>query len=149
MEVNIVLAKREDSAEVAALFNNYRMFYKQKNNLEAAYEYISERLLNGDSIIYIARNSEGLGIGFTQLYPTFSSQSMQRMWILNDLYVHESCRKKGVASALLDKAKEYSLSSVAKGLMLCTQHTNYSAQALYKKHGFEPITEFQWHFLKT
>jgi ribosomal protein S18 acetylase RimI-like enzyme len=149
LEINIERAKKEDLIDVATLFNSYRMFYKQNNNLEGAYKYISERLANGDSIIYIARDSEGLGMGFTQLYPTFSSQSMQRMWILNDLYVQESYRKIGVASSLLDKAKEHSLSSEAKGLMLCTQHTNHSAQALYKKHGFEPIGEFQWYFLKT
>lgn len=149
MEVKIRESTSSDLEEIANLFNLYRMFYKQESDLDGARSYIAARLRLGDSVIFIASNTKNVAVGFTQLYPTFSSQSMQRMWILNDLYVEEGSRKGGVASALLNKAKEFSLAECAKGLMLCTQRTNTSAQALYKKHGYTPVSEFQWYFLKT
>jgi len=138
-----------DLDEVSQLFNNYRLFYQQESDLERAREYLAERIGNQDSVIYIARSDGGEAVGFTQLYPTFSSQSMQNSWILNDLYVHEAYRRMGVAQALVKKAAAYSEETGAKGLMLCTQHTNAAAQKLYAKMGFTELSEFKWYFLST
>jgi GNAT superfamily N-acetyltransferase len=43
---------------------------------------------------------------------------MKRAWLLNDLYIHVSSRGKGVATALLDAAKEFAKSTGSKWLML-------------------------------
>ena len=59
-------------------------------------------------------------IGFTQLYPSFSSISMRRIWILNDLFVAEDRRGRGAAQRLLDAAKAYAVETNAKGLALST-----------------------------
>ncbi len=148
-EIIVTKAEQKDLDDLVRLFDLYRVFYEQESDFTSAYTFISERLYQNDSVIFIARDSESVAVGFTQLYPTFSSQSMQRMWILNDLFVQEESRKAGVASELLDRAKAFSQSESAKGLMLCTKHTNLKAQALYKKQGFEPLNDFQWHFLAT
>ena len=58
-----------------------------------------------------------MAIGFTQLYPSFSSLSLKSVWILNDLYVYEEYRKQGVGKMLLDAAKEFALKQIAKGLL--------------------------------
>lgn len=139
----------EDLNDVAHLFDRYRFFYKNASNLEAARSFIAERLQNHDTVIFIARSDNGEALGFTQLYSTFSSQSMQRMWILNDLYVAESHRQKGVAKRLLEAARRLSEERASKGLLLCTQVTNCEARSLYLKLGFAKLSDYEWYFLKT
>lgn len=64
------------------------------------------RLENEESVIFIAEEN-GEFIGFTQLYPAFSSVAMKRIYILNDLFVASSVRKKGAGRRLLSAAKDY------------------------------------------
>ncbi len=150
MEIGITKATIDDLEDVVRLFNDYRMFYKQPHNIEGARVFIRERIVAEESVIFIARDVLTLdAVGFTQLYPVFSSQSMQRLWILNDLYVAEAARRKGVAARLLETARAFSQNSAAKGLLLCTQTTNTGAQALYRKCGYVQNEEFYWFFLKT
>jgi GNAT superfamily N-acetyltransferase len=59
-----------------------------------------------DSTIFLAEENGNM-IGFTQLYPSFSSVSMKRIWILNDLFVAEVYRKQGVAKQLMDTAEAF------------------------------------------
>ncbi|MDF2958823.1 MAG: hypothetical protein K0S39_558 [Paenibacillus sp.] len=85
--------------------------------------------------------------GFTQLYPVFSSISMKRSLILNDLFVKEEYRKQGIAQLLLDEAKNYAKQMNAKGLELCTAIDNERARRLYERNGFVQDQEFFHYFL--
>ena len=98
-----------------------------------------------ESVIFVAEERDEL-IGFTQLFPIFSSVSMKRTWLLNDLYIHVSSRGKGVATALLDAAKEFAKSTGSKWLMLQTASDNYTAQTLYKKNGWKKETDVFYRF---
>ncbi|MCM3388298.1 GNAT family N-acetyltransferase [Ureibacillus chungkukjangi] len=134
----------KDLEETAHLFNLYRMFYKQESDLEGAKAYINDRLQYKDSVIFVVKDDEKL-LRFTQLYPTFSSISMKRAWILNDLYVEAEARGQGVGEKLLNKAKEFALETGAKSLSLSTAADNFTAQRLYEKHGYERDAEF-YHY---
>ena len=85
-------------------------------------------------------------VGFTQLYPLFSSVSMQPMYMLNDLFVDLNCRGQGIGEALINKAKQLCVSEKNKGLAIQTAHDN-PAQHLYKRLGFEKDTDL--HFFWT
>ncbi len=74
-------------------------------------------------------------IGFTQLYPTLSSVSMERYYILNDLYVKLEHRGLGAASLLLKHCQEWSKKHNYKGLSLETAADN-PAQKVYEKLGW-------------
>ncbi|PET45815.1 GNAT family N-acetyltransferase [Bacillus sp. AFS001701] len=139
--MEVVRAKSEHITEVANLFNQYRMFYKQESNLNGAIDFITERINNKDSVIFLVKE-ENQSMGFTQLYPSFSSVSMKKLWILNDLYVTETARQKGVAQLLLNAAKKFAIESKAKALDLQTAIDNKSAQALYEKNGYQVDKEF-------
>ena len=90
----------DDVDLVAPLFNNYRVFYKQASDPGAAKSFLEERLLRNESVIFLAfDNNEA--VGFTQLYPVFSSVSLKRAWILNDLFIDASARGKGAVALLL------------------------------------------------
>ena len=117
-------------------FYKYRMFYEQNADLEGATQYIKERLEKNESVIFVVKNEEEY-VGFTQLYPTFSSISMKRAWILNDLYVDEVARKQGVGEMLLGMAKEHAVKTGAKSISLSTAPDNLAAQRLYEKNGYK------------
>lgn len=110
------------------------MFYEQESNVEAATDFIKERLQNEESIIFVAK-IENHYVGFTQLYPTFSSVAMKRAFILNDLFVVEGYRKNGVATGLMDTAFQYAANQGARFITLETGANNKKAQALYEKMG--------------
>jgi len=147
MQVNIKQATTDDVAEVAELFNAYRVFYQQKADTALAAEFISQRIANQESVIFYAHDEQANGLGFTQLYPTFSSVSARKSWILNDLYVAAAARKCGVAKKLMDKAKEHAVTTGANGIALETSEDNTNAQGLYESLGYKKSSGFYNYFL--
>ena len=133
--ITIRKATIDDLGAVAPLFDQYRQFYEQAPDLAAATDFLRARIEAGESTILVAID-DGDMTGFCQLYPIFSSVSMRRAWLLNDLYVVGSARGKGVATALLSAADEFGRGQQAKWLLLQTGATNGAAQALYEKNGW-------------
>ncbi|MGB5436107.1 MAG: GNAT family N-acetyltransferase [Maribacter sp.] len=129
--IEIVTASIENLLHVVPLFDQYRVFYNQESNIEGAKAFLKERFRKNDSMIFLAYCSDE-PVGFTQLYPLFSSVSMQRSYVLNDLFVHPDFRKKQIGEALLNRAKKFCLDNKAKGLALETAIDN-PAQRLYEK----------------
>jgi len=137
----------DDIANVSSLFNKYRVFYKQEPDLALASGFISERINNDESVIFIASNANGEPLGFTQLYPIFSSVSASRSWVLNDLYVSSEARGMGVGKSLMEAAKQHALESGANGIALETAQDNSTAQALYEALGYKRSNGFYSYFL--
>ena len=101
---------------------------------------------HGESVLFLAR-AAGLPVGFTQLYPSFSSASLARMFILNDLYVMPSRRRAGVASELPSAAVACARELDAVRLTLNTDIQIASAQATYEARGWKRDREFcVYHF---
>lgn len=141
-------ATLEDLEQIAILFNEYRIFYKQPSDEAIAGEFLRERLENNESVIFKVKIREsGKVIGFTQLYPSFSSISMKKSLILNDLFVLQEYRGRGAAQQLLEAAKEYAASIRAKGLALSTAVDNISAQRIYERNGYKRDNEFYSYYL--
>lgn len=149
MSYSIVQATIHDLTDLAPLFDLYRVFYKQPSNLEGAQKFLFHRFNHAESVIFIARTaaSDQQAVGFAQLYPTFSSISMKRSWILNDLYVREEHRKEGIAELLLQQVKEFATQTKAKGIVLSTAPDNLKAQSLYEKHGYVRDNQFYQYYL--
>lgn len=149
-EIHIYQAELKDLDKAAALFNQYRQFYKREDDLNGAEEYIRERLTRGDSVMYLADYNSGGALvtaGFLQLYPSFSSLSMSRLWILNDLYVDSEYRGLGIGRKLLHQTQAHALQTGAKGLTLSTQLHNVTAQQLYASAGYVQDEEFAYYYL--
>ncbi|MBS1511859.1 MAG: GNAT family N-acetyltransferase [Bacteroidetes bacterium] len=141
MPIEIKQAAAEDVHLVAPVFDAYRVFYHQQSDITAAIGFLQERLNKQESILFMAL-AEDKVVGFCQLYPIFSSVSMHRAWLLNDLYVNEAERGKGIASALLEQAKEWGKLTNAKWLLLQTGADNTTAQAVYEKNGWKRVNDF-------
>ena len=109
-----------DLSRLSDLFDQYRQFYRQPENIKAATDFVKQRLQQQDSVFFIALTRQGEGAGFLQLYPSFSSVAMRNVWILNDLYVSELHRNSGVATKLINAAKAFSLETKAMAIKLAT-----------------------------
>lgn len=147
MSISVKRAAFENLNEVSELFNSYRVFYKQDSDLVLAVSFISERLKNKDSVIFYAHDKSGNALGFTQLYPTFSSVSAKSSWVLNDLYVSLAARRLGVGRSLMETAKAFAIEKKSKGIALETAEDNFNAQALYESLGYEKGTGIYSYFL--
>ena len=127
-------ASLSDVEEVAELFDAYRQFYKQVSDIKLAQSFLRERIMNTESVIFVCYEGSK-AVGFTQLYPIFSSVSAERSWLLNDLYVIAEMRGKGYGEAILLYAQGFCKGMNAKGLALETANDN-PAQHLYEKLGW-------------
>ena len=133
--VGIRRATFDDADAIAVLFDGYRQFYRRSPDLAGARAFIGERLLQAESVIFLAEDS-GTPVGFTQLYPSFTSAGMARIFILNDLFVAPRARGRGIAAALLRRAAEFGIAEGAVRLMLSTATDNRAAQAVYERAGW-------------
>ncbi|MCE6976351.1 GNAT family N-acetyltransferase [Pseudomonas frederiksbergensis] len=135
-----------DVRAVSVLLDHYRAFYGQGADPEGSVLFLQERFYRGESTIIVAE-TEGQIIGFTQLFPSFSSVTLQRLWILNDLYVDEAYRSSGVGRLLLDAAKAFGEETKAKQLFIEGAVDNPRARGLYVSFGFIENTDYQYFHL--
>lgn len=143
--MNIHQATINDLDSLTELFDFYRLFYKQESDLNGARAFLEERLIKKESVIFITYD-DGEPVGFTQLFPSFSSVSMQKSWVLNDLYVKETARRKGVATELINKAIGLAEETKAKGILLETGKENVKAQKLYETIGFTKDSNYYYYY---
>ena len=128
-------AEARDLASLVPLFESYRQFYQQPADPEQSRSFLRERLTTGDSTIFLAEE-DGTVLGFTQLYPLFSSTVCRPIWLLNDLFTIESARGRGVGRSLMDAARSHAIHTGAAAIELSTAHTNLVAQRLYESLGY-------------
>ena len=142
MSVDVRLAEHADLGALALLFDAYRVFYRQESDVPAAESFLRDRLRLRDSTIFMATQGDSEAVGFVQLYPSFSSVSMRRIFILNDLFVASVARRTGVGDALIQASHAYASKEGAARLSLSTAIDNVSAQALYEGTGFKRDESF-------
>ncbi|RCS31089.1 GNAT family N-acetyltransferase [Rhodanobacter denitrificans] len=142
MSFRIRQATLLDLDTLAPLFDGYRQFYGQPTDLSRARDFLAERFHHHESLVLLALDEHGAGLGFTQLYPLFSSVRTVRTWLLNDLFVAAPARRQGVAAALLKAAAENAHALGAASLSLSTALDNAPAQALYESLGWQRDRQF-------
>ena len=149
MSRNLIVreASVSDIDLISPLFDKYRQFYKCESNIVRASEYLESRLTNKESIIFICL-SDKTAIGFVQLYPTFCSVELSRIFVLYDLYILSSHRNLGAGTRLMDTAKKYAIDHGASRLDLETETNNQMAQALYEKLGYVKDINFYKYSLE-
>ena len=125
----------DDLGPLSILFAEYRVFYEQTFETDAAKQFLEERLSRKESIIFIAIENDQQA-GFIQLYPSFSSVAMKKIWILNDLFISNGHRQKGIAKSLINHVINFRKETGRNKIVLSTAYDNFNAQKLYEKLGF-------------
>lgn len=131
-----------DLEVLVPLFDGYRQFYGKTSDIALARAFLLERFQHNQSVIFIAIQPNSTAVGFTQLYPTFSSVSAARTFILNDLFVATEARRSGVGIKLLQAAAQFGRAVGAARLSLSTAIDNETAQALYVSQSWVLDTKF-------
>ena len=142
MSFHVRQATLLDLDQLAPLFDGYRQFYGQPADLARARDFLAERLRQHESLVLLALDERGAALGFTQLYPLFSSVRTVRTWLLNDLFVAATARRQGVGAGLLKAAAEHAHALGAASLSLSTALDNAPAQALYESLGWQRDHQF-------
>ncbi|MCO7225682.1 GNAT family N-acetyltransferase [Pleionea sp. CnH1-48] len=138
-------ATLDDIDDLAAMFNEYRQFYRQPDNLEQSKTFLQQRLEAEESIAFIASHQQQPS-GFVHLYPTYSSVHLKKIWILNDLYVRSTARRKGVGFGLLDAAKTMAKETGALCLKASSAQNNFTSQQVYEAKGYQRDRQF-FHYV--
>jgi ribosomal protein S18 acetylase RimI-like enzyme len=147
VSVDVRPANDDDVDAVVDLFRQYLRFYEQHVPDAEARAYLLARRDAGDSVLLVAvLSSEGdkpegsaTGhevVGFAQSYPTWSSVSLSRSWVLNDLFVSPAARGTGTARALVHETCRRAKEAGAIRVSLAAAWDNVAAQGLYESEGF-------------
>lgn len=129
--------KNRDIEQLAKLFDEYRVFYRNDSDVNAAKNFLADRIKYRDSEIFVCETNEHKLVGFVQLYPLFSSTRMQKLWLLNDLFVTPEFRGLEISIHLIDRAKKLVRDSSACAMFLETEKSNMIGNKLYPKTGFK------------
>ncbi|WP_141432206.1 GNAT family N-acetyltransferase [Bacillus sp. 03113] len=147
LDVTIRQATIHDLNRLIPIFDSFREYFKQQRNPDAVEKFLFERFEHQESIIFIAEQQNEI-IGYAHLYPTFSSLTLQRVWILNDFFIIEKFRQNGIGKQLLAAVKEFGALTKAKGIELSVEHSNEAAWKFYENQGFQLDKEFRYYFYK-
>ncbi len=124
--------------QLVDVVEEYRVFCGVSSCPGDTRAFFQARLDQGDAVTFIALDeAEDRVMGFVNLYPSFSTLALKRIWILNDLGVSSACRGKGVAKVLINRVLAFAGETDAVRVELKTQTTNHNAQKLYQSLGFE------------
>lgn len=134
-DVRVRQATATDVDVVAPLFALYREFYGKPYDEATAATFLQARLTARESVVLLAELNTR-PVGFTQLYPGFSSVSAAPAWTLNDLYVLDAARGSGAATALMERAETLARHAGAAYLSLETALSNHVARRLYERQGY-------------
>jgi GNAT superfamily N-acetyltransferase len=136
-----------DLSKIVPVFDSYREYFKQERNPTEVEKFLFDKFEHLESVIFIAEQNSEV-IGFAQLYPIFSSLTLERVWLLNDFFICEDYRNKGVGKQLFEKVKEFTLLTKSKGIELTVEHINEKAWQFWESQGFILDEEFRNYFYR-
>jgi len=131
-----------DIDSIAPLLDGYRQFYGQASDMVRGHKFLVERFAHQQSVVFIAFDEGESAVGFTQLYPMYSTVRTTRTYVLNDLFVATGVRRRRVGEKLLAAAVEFARANGAASLSLQTAVDNHQAQSLYETLGWKRDERF-------
>jgi len=138
----IVKSTEDHLDQLVDVFEEYREFCGFERSKNETKVFLNKLIRYEESIIFIAIDSETENVmGFVNLFPSYSSLALQKLWILNDLGVSSHFRGRGVSKALIHKVQEFAKETNAIRIELKTGISNTTAQSLYRKMKFTIDTD--------
>lgn len=138
----IARATPQDVAQIVPLFDAYRAFFAGRQSTDESRRFLQDRFLHGESVIFLAKLGEQ-AVGFTQLYPLWSSWYCRRIWFLSDLYVSETARKRGIGARLVERAVEHARETNAVSIMVELPRREPHLTEFYARLGFHRDDVFE------
>jgi ribosomal protein S18 acetylase RimI-like enzyme len=148
-DVRFRKATEKDLAPLCNLMVSYIVdFYKGKKPEGTKLEAHILHLLNSEEAgtQFVAETENGDLAGFATLYFSFSTTRLQKIAILNDLFIDSEFRGAGLGEKLFKHVLEYTKNEGYAYMTWQTAVDNTSAQALYKKMGGKNINSEWIHY---
>ena len=133
-QVEVRVARPGDEAEVTRLMAAFRDFYGDSEPPDELIGRVVGKLIGDDDTEFLLAGTPALGVAQLRFRPSVWTGT-DDAW-LEDLFVLESARRKGVGRALVEACAERSRARGCKRLQLDTNETNTTALALYQRLGF-------------
>jgi ribosomal protein S18 acetylase RimI-like enzyme len=117
------------------LFEKYQEFYEVQNiDKEKNRKHLQMIMDNEELGKLFLLQDEYTYVGFSTIYYSFSSRIAEKIAILNDLYVLDTYRGKGLGKKLLEHCFIYLKSRGIKTVRWTTRDDNVVAQKLYNNY---------------
>jgi GNAT superfamily N-acetyltransferase len=110
-------------------------FYQRPKPPVEKMHHLIETLLEQNKGIQFIAEQDGEPLGFATLYFSFSTTKADKITIMNDLYVVEEARGKGVAQQLFKACENYTKENGCASMSWVTAADNKRAQRFYEKMG--------------
>jgi GNAT superfamily N-acetyltransferase len=133
----ITTVTEADLPELLLLMRGYCDFYEVDPSDDALLT-MSRMLIDDpelEGVQLIARDDDGLAVGFATIFWTWSTLSASRLAVMNDLFVVADARGGGHADALIAECVERARARGATELAWQTAKDNARARAVYERVG--------------
>jgi GNAT superfamily N-acetyltransferase len=133
----ITTVTEADLPELLLLMRGYCDFYEVDPSDDALLA-MSRMLIDDpelEGVQLIARDDDGLAVGFATIFWTWSTLSASRLAVMNDLFVVADARGGGHADALIAECVERARARGATELAWQTAKDNTRARAVYERVG--------------
>jgi GNAT superfamily N-acetyltransferase len=132
VSVEVAPVTAEQFEELLPLIAAYQRFYKvEKVDDERNRSFFRRFLAPSEDGLLLGARSQGRLLGYACLYWHFSSLEACESVLMNDLYVAEDARGRGVGRALIEASAEVARERGVPFLEWSTAPDNHTAQRLY------------------
>ena len=121
--------------QVLPLIADYQRFYCASPDENRNRAHFSQFLDDHSRGVLFAALDADVVVGFATLYFPFSSVRARSVCLMNDLFITEAARGKGIGRALIAHCHNYAQTHDFPALMWNTEHDNHAAQRLYDSLG--------------
>jgi GNAT superfamily N-acetyltransferase len=143
--VEIAPISSDECAELLPLIAAYQRFYAAEEVDEERNRAFFRRFLApSDEGLLLGARGDGRLVGYACLYWHFSSLEAVETVLMNDLFVAEDWRGRGVGRALIEASAEVARERGAPYLEWATAPDNETAQRLYDSTGAERSEWFSY-----
>lgn len=142
MNISIRKAKKEDCVRILELVKELAKYERAAKEVTVTLEHFTESGFGKNPVWWaFVAEVDGVIQGFALFYIRFSTWKGQRMY-LEDLYVTDEMRGKGLGKLLFDQLIEEAKERKLNGLMWQVLEWNESAINFYKK--YNPLFDSEW-----
>ncbi len=127
----------EDLNELLPLMRAYCDFYSASPS-DADLLRLAQTLIDDpehEGVQLLARDQDGQSVGFATLYWSWSTTDAARIGVMNDLFVAEAARGRGLAESLIEACRAECAGRGIPRLTWQTAPDNLRAQAVYDRIG--------------
>jgi GNAT superfamily N-acetyltransferase len=138
--VDVWLARPDEADDVARLLIGFRDWYGRDDPPDETFHEGARRLIAREDTEYLLARADGGAEagGVCQLRYRYGVWMAAEDCWLEDLYVRDSDRRKGLGEALVGKAIERARERGCGRIELDVSESNRGAWALYERMGFSP-----------